>query len=123
MTAEATVRTYYDALRDGDPLYLFFHPENSLVKFGIGERLTDYDEIEQGLRDQTETTHDWTVESHDLRVTENKDVAWFADEVRMAWHDESGGNHDHETRWSGTLARHEGEWRFVGMHVSVASET
>ena len=122
MTAETTVRAYYDALRGGEPLPPFFHPEDSLVKFGIGERLTGYDEIEAGLRNQTDTTRDWTVESHDLRVTETEDVAWFADEVRMAWRDDTGTDHDHETRWSGTLVPDEGEWHFVGMHVSTSDD-
>ena len=72
--------------------------------------------------DQTRTTENWTVESHDLRVTEEGEWAWFADDVRMAWDDsESDEHHDHRTRWSGALRRADG-WRFVGMHVSVPGE-
>lgn len=118
MTAEATIETYYDALREGDPLYPFFAPD-ALVKFGISERLTGYDEIEAGLREQTEMTDEWEIESRQLEVSEYEDCAWFADDVWMAWTGEK--HHDHETRWSGTL-RHENDWKFVSMHVSVATE-
>lgn len=116
MSAEATIDAYYDALRDGEPLAPFFAAD-ALVKFGIGERLVGYDEIEAGLREQTRTTEEWTVESHDLQVMEDGEFAWFADDVRMAWRGESG-RHDHRTRWSGALRRDE-DWKFVGMHVSV----
>jgi ketosteroid isomerase-like protein len=119
MSAETTVETYYDALRTGESLHPFFAAD-ALVKFGIGERLVGHDDIAEGLREQTRTTDEWTVESHDLRVTEMDDFAWFADDVRMAWTDEDG-RHDHRTRWSGALRR-EDEWRFVGVHVSVAEE-
>lgn len=123
MDATGTIEAYYDALRAGDPLYPFFAAE-ALVKFGIGERLTGYEEIEAGLRSQTETTTEWTVESRNLQVAERAQSAWFADDVRMAWLDTVGETrHDHETRWSGTLRREEGgAWRFVGMHVSTQSD-
>jgi hypothetical protein len=119
MSAEATIEAYYDALRTGEPLHPFFAAD-ALVKFGIGERLVGYDDIADGLREQTRTTEEWTVESHDLRVTEEDGFAWFADDVRMAWMGEDE-RHDHRTRWSGAL-RLDGEWRFVGMHVSVAED-
>ncbi len=118
MNAEATIEAYYDALRNGDPLYPFF-PSDAMVKFGISERLTGYEEIEAGLREQTEATDEWVVESRRLEVTEHEGFAWFADDVRMAWNGEK--RHEHETRWSGTL-RHEEDWKFVSMHVSVPSE-
>ena len=122
MDAESTIEAYYDALRAGEPLYPFF-AEASLVKFGIGERLTGYDEIEAGLRAQTETTDEWTVESRELHVSECEQSAWFADDVRMAWLDtENEKRHDHETRWSGTLCLFGEEWQFVEMHVSTPSE-
>jgi hypothetical protein len=122
MNAEATIEAYYDALRNGDPLPPFF-AQDSLVKFGITERLTGYEEIEAGLREQTQTTDKWTVESHRLTVTERDDFAWFADDVRMAWVDtEQDERRDHETRWSGTLHRQNGDWKFVGLHVSVAGD-
>lgn len=117
MNAEAIVEAYYDALRNGDPLPPFFTTD-AMVKFGISERLTDYEEIEAGLREQTETTDDWTVESQRLTVTEHEACAWFADDVRMAWTGEQ--HHDYETRWSGTL-REDDDWKFVSLHVSVAS--
>lgn len=120
MDAEATIETYYDALREGDPLYPFFATDDSLVKFAITERLTGYEEVEAGLREQTETTDEWVVESRRLKVAERDDFAWFTDDVRMAWIGENE-RHDHETRWSGTLERR-GDWKFVGMHVSVPGE-
>ncbi|EMA41597.1 nuclear transport factor 2 family protein [Halococcus hamelinensis] len=127
MTAETTIEAYYDALRTGDPLPPFFDLDESNVKFGIGERLVG-EEIGEGLREQTRTTREWTVESHTLRVTEHDDVAWFSDRVRMAWTDDEGERHDHETRWSGTLVHDpdatdaDTDWRFVGMHVSLPGE-
>lgn len=130
MDAESTVRAYYDALRAGEPLYPFFARFDSTVKFGIGERLTGYDEIREGLRTQTETTDGWTVESDRLVVTERDDHAWFSDDVHMAWTDTDRDRHyEFDTRWSGTLQRRGGDealdtpWRFVGMHVSTPGAT
>jgi hypothetical protein len=125
MDAEATVRAYYERLRAGEPLYPFFAREESTVKFGIGERLTGFEEIRDGLRTQTETTEEWTVGSDRLSVTERDGYAWFSDDVVMTWHNPEGDTeYDFETRWSGTLERRTDEaslgtdWRFVGMHVS-----
>lgn len=120
MDAEATVRAYYDALRAGEPIHTFFADGPEVVKFGVGERLTASDEVHAGLRRQTETTTDWVVESDRLLVGEREGFAWFSDDVRMAWTDESAAvRYDFDTRWSGTLVD-EGEWRFVEMHVSTA---
>jgi hypothetical protein len=122
MDTEATIEAYYDALRQSEPLPPFFATD-ALVKFGITERLTGYEEIEAGLREQTQTTDEWTVESHRLTVSERDEVAWFADDVRMAWRDtEADERRDHETRWSGTLSRKDDDWKFVSMHVSVPGE-
>lgn len=119
MDAAATVGTYYDALRDGEPLAPFFAAEADPVKFGLGEALDGAEAVREGLREQTRTTTDWTVESRDLRVTERDRHAWFADEVHMAWTDtEAGVRRAFDTRWSGTLERRDDAWRFVGMHVS-----
>lgn len=133
MSAESRIRAYYDALRDGDPLYSYFAPSDDIVKFGISEHLDGYDEVEAALREQTRTTADWTVESRDLRVTERDRHAWFADLVGMGWRDvERDRRFEFDTRWSGTLERERrtrgesedspGDWRFVGMHVSTAGE-
>lgn len=127
MAAEARIRAYYEALSSGEPLPPFFAREPWVVKYGIGERLAGYEEIAAGLREQTETTEDWVVESERLSVTERGAVAWFSDDVRMAWTDvETGDRHEHETRWSGTLERRERDgserWFFVGMHVSVPGD-
>lgn len=124
MSAESTVRDYYEALRRGEPLYPYFAERPDVVKFGIGERLTGYDEIAEGLREQTRTTDAWVVESRTLRVGERETHAWFSDDVHMAWVDaESGTEYDFEARWSGTLEPREEEWVFVGMHVSVPGGT
>ena len=130
-TARETVRAYYAALRAGDPLGRFFADARSeddpVVKFGISERLVGTDAVCEGLRSQTATTCDWTVESDALLVTERERHAWFADLVRLGWTDlERDAAYDLETRWSGTLERRPaagdgpGDWRFVGMHVSTA---
>jgi hypothetical protein len=118
MNAAETVRAYYDALRDGEPLSPFFAERPDAVKFGISERLDGYDEIERGLADQTAATDDWTVESRDLRVGEAADAAWFGDDVRMAWTDAEGHRREFDSRWSGTLLRVDDEWRVASMHVS-----
>ncbi len=134
MDAAATVRAYYEALRSGEPLAPFFAREETTVKFGIGERLTGYTEIRDGLSEQTATTTDWRVESDRLLVTARGDLAWFSDDVRMAWRDlEADIRYDFETRWSGALQRRPEAsrrpggpatpWRFVGMHVSVPGGT
>jgi hypothetical protein len=123
MSAEATVRDYYEALRRGEPLYPYFAERPDVVKYGIGERLVGYDEVAEGLRDQTRTTEDWDVVSSALRVTERDEYAWFSDEVEVRWTDvEADREYAFETRWSGTLERRgdgeDAEWPFVGMHVS-----
>ena len=121
MTAEAAIEAYYDALRTGESLHPFFAESASVVKFGITDRLAGYEAIESGLREQTETTTDWTVESRGLNVIERESTAWFSDDVLMAWRSTEDGEHrEHETRWSGTLERRGDEWTFVGMHVSTA---
>ncbi|MFB6281900.1 MAG: nuclear transport factor 2 family protein [Haloferacaceae archaeon] len=143
MGAASTVRDYYEALRRGDPLPPYFAGPSSpppdgdraaaqgrdgdregdgaavVVKYGIGERLVGYAAVVAGLREQTRTTADWTVESTALRTTERPTHAWFSDEVYMTWTDlEAGRERAFDTRWSGTLERRGGEWLFVGMHVS-----
>ncbi|MBX0294828.1 nuclear transport factor 2 family protein [Haloarcula nitratireducens] len=126
MDATTTVRDYYDSLRHGAPLDTFFaddRPEDDAIsKVGISERLVGSDAVQAGLRDQTLSTSDWVVDSHALRVTERGDVAWFSDDVALAWTDEDGERHEFDTRWSGTLERRDGDWRFVGMHVSAPSK-
>ena len=125
MDARATVHDYYDSLRNGAPLDTFFADDKTaddpIVKFGISERLVGSDRVQQGLRDQTASTSDWTVVSTQLRVTQRDSVAWFSDSVELAW-DEGGERHEFDTRWSGTLELRDGDWSFVGMHVSVAQE-
>ncbi|WP_276254332.1 nuclear transport factor 2 family protein [Halomontanus rarus] len=133
MSAEETVRDYYDALRNGEALGPFFVDDESAVKFGISESLFGGDEVGDALREQTETTEEWTVESHRLTVEERDELAWFADEVTLEWtvrgdgegDENEGGDgnrngngngngggdderHHFETRWSGTLARGRG---------------
>lgn len=123
MDAEATIREYYETLRRGEPLHPFFPESDNIVKFGISERLTGYEEVAEGLGEQTRTTDGWTVESSALRVNEREDYAWFSDDVFMSWTDtEQRIRYEFDTRWSGTLTRRDDEWRFVGMHVSTARE-
>jgi hypothetical protein len=130
MDAEATVRAYYDSLRDGEPLYPFFGRDETTVKFGIGERLTGYDEVRAGLEAQTASSEAWVVDSERLLVEQTADHAWFADDVYMAWTDvDRDRRREFDTRWSGTLQRLSDDadlgtdWRFVGMHVSTAGAT
>jgi hypothetical protein len=119
MSAAETVREYYGSLRRGEPLYPYFAERSDVVKFGVGERLVGYDAVAEGLREQTRTTDDWTVESRDLRVTERDDHAYFSDTISLAWTDrEADRDYALATRWSGTLEPADGGWLFVGMHVS-----
>ena len=125
MDARTTVTAYYDTLRSGDPLGPYFAEERAeddpFVKFGISERLVGSDEIQERLRGQTETTTDWTVESHALCVSERDGHAWFSDSVSMAWTDtDARVRYEFDTRWSGTLEATADGWQFVGMHVSTA---
>ncbi|MFB6118669.1 nuclear transport factor 2 family protein [Halosegnis sp.] len=120
MDAAGTVRDYYEALRAGEPLYPYFHGAATTVKFGVGERLVGYETVRAGLRTQTATTTDWTVESSNLVVDTAEASGWFADEVYMAWTDtERDVRHEFDTRWSGSLLQDDGDWEFTGMHVSV----
>ncbi|WP_415382283.1 nuclear transport factor 2 family protein [Halosimplex sp. TS25] len=134
MGAADRVRAYYDALRAGEALGPFFARDEDVVKVGISERLVGGEEVADGLREQTETTTGWQVESSDLRVTERDRHAWFADRVSLSWTDtERQIRYEFDTRWSGTLERRDGaedaddetpdeRWLFVGMHVSTARD-
>ena len=123
MHAEDVIREYYEALRRGEPLYPYFHEDETTVKFGVSEALYGYDDVVDGLLEQTRTTDDWTVESADLVVDEHEGYAVFADEVRLEWTDlEAETRREFETRWSGTVERHGEELRFISMHVSAAHE-
>lgn len=121
MSASETVRDYYAALRAGEPLHPFFAEREDLVKVGITERLEGYEAVAAGLREQTATTSEWTVDSRDLQVAERGGTAWFSDAVGMAW-TADGDRLEYDSRWSGTLVRDgeddDGDWQFVGMHVS-----
>jgi hypothetical protein len=123
MSVRDTVLDYYEALRRGEPLYPYFAERPDLVKVGVFSRLVGADAVSEGLREQTRTTDDWTVDSHDLSVTERADHGWFTDRVDLAWTDVANdATYAFETRWSGVLTpRGEGadrEWLFVDMHVS-----
>jgi hypothetical protein len=121
-TPRETIERYYDALGAGDPLAPFFADTETTVKFGISETLWGGEAVADGLREQTATTTDWAVDSRSLAVDQHADVAWFADEVGLAWTDaERDVRREFDTRWSGTLERTAG-WRFVGMHVSTAGD-
>lgn len=123
MDARATVKDYYEALRRGEPLYPYFAESDSVVKFGISERLTGYEAVAEGLREQTRTTTDWAIDSNRLLVTERDRHAWFADDVDMAWTDTDRGiRYEFDTRWTGTLEKSDEAWLVVGMHVSTAGE-
>lgn len=123
--AEATVVAYYDALRNGETLSSFFIETPDCIKIGLSERLVGYAEIADGLSEQTATTDDWTVESHDLSVSVDEDIAWFSDQVTMAWTDlQTDSEYSFETRWTGTLKRRENSeaWQFLTLHVSAPDD-
>lgn len=121
MTPESTIREYYESLERGEPLYPFFAEREGVVKYGIGERLVGYDEIVEGLQEQNRTTAAWRVDSRALRVDRATGLAYFSDVVELSWRDTRADERvSFDTRWSGTLESVDGEWRFVGMHVSVA---
>ncbi len=125
-TPESVVRSYYTALRNGDPLAPYFLDDESTVKFGISESLYGFEAVADALADQTETTDDWTVESTALLVDDCGEYATIADTVTMAWANaETGDRRQFETRWSGTLVATDDDtpgpaWLFTTMHVSVS---
>ncbi|MFD1643091.1 YybH family protein [Halohasta litorea] len=119
--AETTITAYYEALREGESLSSFFAEAPDSIKIGLSERLVGYADIAAGLSEQTATTDDWTVESHDLSVSVDGNLAWFSDRVSMAWTDtQTDSDYEFDTRWTGTLQRRENgdEWQFVTLHVS-----
>ncbi|MFC7079919.1 nuclear transport factor 2 family protein [Halorussus caseinilyticus] len=129
MNPTETVADYYEALRRGDPLAPYFAERDDVVKFGVSERLSGYEAVAEGLRDQTRTTDDWGVESRRLRTTDRESVAWFTDEVELAWTPTDGDRRSFDTRWSGVLERvgngpdrTESDWQFAQMHVSAPHE-
>ncbi|WP_435358711.1 nuclear transport factor 2 family protein [Haloarchaeobius sp. DFWS5] len=124
MSAEDTVRDYYEALRRGEPLYPYFYEDEVTWKAAISTQYDSYDTVAEALRRQTKTTDEWTVESDALSVTERGDgtYALFHDAVHMAWTDVTTGQRwGFDTRWSGTLEcidEADQEWQFVQLHVS-----
>jgi len=125
MSAESTVREYYEALRRGEPLETFFAETPGVWKGAITTSYRGYDAVAEALREQTRTTTDWVVESRDLSVHEREAFATFADDVRLAWTDDEGERHEFDTRWSGTLVPvgdEDPEWGFETMHVSAARD-
>lgn len=119
MDIESFVQAYYDALRNGDDLAVFFLDDPQTVKFGISEALHGYSEIASALREQTRTTSEWEIESKQLVTESAGEVGWFSDVVTMQWFDQEKGEPvSWESRWSGTVCQDNGEWRFVRMHVS-----
>ena len=123
--AEATITAYYDALRDGESLSSFFAEAPDTVKIGISERLVGYADVADGLSEQTATTDDWTVESHELSVSVGDTHGRFSDQVSLAWTDiQTDTDYRFETRWTGVLRRHDSdaEWQFVSLHVSAPDE-
>ncbi|MFC4447998.1 nuclear transport factor 2 family protein [Halorussus aquaticus] len=127
MNPTETVEDYYAALRREDPLAPYFAERPDAVKFGVSERLAGYDAIAEGLAEQTRTTENWSVESRGLRVTASDSVAWFTDDVGLAWTDSTETRQSFDTRWSGVLASQSDDdegpnWRFVQMHVSAPHE-
>ncbi len=123
MSAETTVREYYEAVRNGAPLGPYFADHPAAVKFGISEQLRGPEKITDALAEQTRTTDEWRVESTDLTVAERDGYAWFTDTVDMAWTDlDTGERFSFDSRWSGTLETEGGDWQFVSMHVSAPRE-
>jgi len=126
MSAEDAVRDYYEALRRGEPLYPYFVESPDTWKAAISTTYEGYDAVAEGLREQTRTTEDWTVDGRGLSVVEGESGwATFRDDVALAWTstadgDESPSRHEHETRWSGTLVERDAEWLFLELHVSAA---
>lgn len=115
---DQTVQDYYQALRNGAPLWPFFADEPSSVKIGISERLVGFDAIQPGIQKQTEQTREWVVTSTELSVTSRGCHAWMSDEVRLAWTEiETDTRRSFWTRWTGTLEARD-EWQFVILHVS-----
>lgn len=139
MSAEDAVLDYYEALRRGEPLYPYFDESRTTWKAAISTTYDGYDAVAEGLREQSRTTGDWTVESHALRTVERNGWATMTDAVTLAWtrgertgetdasadsdthRGAAGSEHEHETRWSGVLVEHDGEWLFEQLHVSTAS--
>ena len=122
---EATITAYYEALRSGESLSSFFAEAPGVIKIGLSERLVGYADVAAGLSEQTATTDDWSVESHELSVSVDGTLAWFSDQVSMRWTDtQTDTDYEFDTRWTGTLKRRENdeEWQFVGLHVSAPTE-
>ncbi len=123
--AEETITAYYAALRNGESLSSFFAEAPGSIKIGLSERLVGYADVAAGLSEQTATTDDWTVESNELSVSVDGNLAWFSDQVSMAWTDtQTDTSYEFDTRWTGTLKRRENaeEWQFVSLHVSAPTE-
>jgi hypothetical protein len=127
MNPTETVEEYYEALRRGEPLSSYFVEREDVVKFGVSERLAGYEEVAEGLREQSRTTEDWRVESRRLSIHARESVAWFTDDVALAWTDADGDRQSFDTRWSGVLETGDSndgtdgesdDWRFAQMHVS-----
>ena len=88
MAVAPLVRDYYGVLRDEDPLYPYFRESPATVKYGISETLRGYDAVAEGLREQTRTTTDWTVESRNLTAGTRDGLAESAGDGPVQWTDD-----------------------------------
>lgn len=140
MSPRNAIEDYYEALRRGEPLYPYFVESDATTKVGIRETLKGYDEVAEGLFEQSRSTEDWSVTSRDLHVHEREAIAVFSDRVDLEWTDrEVDTVRSYDTRWTGTLERSptpsratgddrppidrgSDEWRFLTMHVSAPRE-
>lgn len=121
--AESTITAYYDALEAGEPLSSFFLESVSTIKVSLSETFVSYPDVANELSEQTATTDDWQVDSHELTVEERDEFAWFYDEVTLAWTDiQLDAEYEFETRWTGTLEPSGESWQFVSLHVSTPTE-
>jgi len=122
MSVEETVSDYYEALRRGEPLYPYFVESPETYKAAISTAYKGYDAVAEGLREQSRTTTDWTVDSRSLSVVERDEWGTFDDEVGLAWtRTADDERREFDTRWSGTLEARDGEWLVLELHVSTAS--
>lgn len=120
-SAEAAVRSMYEAIRAGDAdTMLELVAEDGVVFVGTDADdwwRDDLDALHSAIREQLETADGFDILDEDPACYSSGDFAWFSDRPSIRLPDGAVVSMRH----TGALRRVDGEWRIVLSHLSVAA--
>lgn len=116
------VREWYYAASEGqvEQFLNFFLKDERTCYFGTdpGELWYGYDQIRANMEENFKQYKKWTIMSKNLVVHQFGEVAVFTDEVELSAHYGDTGIAE-ESRMTGVLIRHQGEWKILQAHFSL----